>query len=503
MEQRRFHLSTLMGRLRFLALGAVLTSLSAACARVTPIVAPGSVEAACERFFEGLDAMTVEAGVRDGGAARVEGAPYLRANRFLASFVQDDLSREAYAEWLERLRATDAAARRVELTRLARDAVGRVPFSPFPAWSIEQSVRECGRRLVRRDLTSPERRAWLADRIAVPDAYRTWFRVAGLYPLTRIAFDEGVSALHRDLRGTFALPLDKIPRRGSLVRYVPASADSLAPGVVAQLMAAASDNALHVSEPRADALERLYDNFAPVWEVDTGLADDRIGALRWWRGNRLGVDAGSPVVYRFASHTRFRDENLLQLNYLVWFPRRTSEHALDIYAGRLDGLIWRVTLSANGQPLAYDSIHPCGCYYQVFPGIGYRVVQPNDGAESVLSPYPLMAANQDHRLVIRVSSGRHYLQAVYADANTGQGIRYGWRDYEELLVLPHPDGQRRSLFDQEGLVGDSQRLERFVLWASGIPSPGAMRQSGTQAIALIGRRHFDDARLLERILLSL
>jgi hypothetical protein len=30
-----------------------------------------------------------------------------------------------------------------------------------------------------------------------------------------------------------------------------------------------------------------------------------------------------------------------------------------------------------------------------------------------------------------------------------------------------------------------------------------MRQPGTQAIALIGRRHFDDGRLLEQILLSL
>jgi len=32
----------------------------------------------------------------------------------------------------------------------------------------------------------------------------------------------------------------------------------------------------------------------------------------------------------------------------------------------------------------------------------------------------------------------------------------------------------------------------------GIPSPGAMRQWGHHAIAFVGRRHFDDARLFEQ-----
>ncbi len=31
----------------------------------------------------------------------------------------------------------------------------------------------------------------------------------------------------------------------------------------------------------------------------------------------------------------------------------------------------------------------------------------------------------------------------------------------------------------------------------GISSPGAMRQAGTQATAFVGRRHFDDADLLD------
>ena len=43
-----------------------------------------------------------------------------------------------------------------------------------------------------------------------------------------------------------------------------------------------------------------------------------------------------------------------------------------------------------------------------------------------------------------------------------------------------------------------ERAERFLFWPMGIASPGAMRQWGRQASALAGRRHFDDADLLER-----
>ena len=44
----------------------------------------------------------------------------------------------------------------------------------------------------------------------------------------------------------------------------------------------------------------------------------------------------------------------------------------------------------------------------------------------------------------------------------------------------------------------AERAERFLSRPMGIASPGAMRQWGRQASALVGRRHFDDADLLER-----
>jgi hypothetical protein len=191
---------------------------------------------------------------------------------------------------------------------------------------------------------------------------------------------------------------------------------------------------------------------------------------------------------------------LLQLNYLVWFPARPPSGSLDIYAGDFDGLIWRVTLSEDGKPLAYDSIHPCGCYYQIFPGEGMRVVQPQDGSEPILSPAPIPRLRSGERLAIRVASRTHFIQAVTAETDVPASEVYVWRDYDELRSLPLPKGGHHSLFGTDGLLRASERPERFLLWPMGVSSAGAMRQWGTLATAFVGRRHFDDPRLLQALL---
>jgi hypothetical protein len=59
-------------------------------------------------------------------------------------------------------------------------------------------------------------------------------------------------------------------------------------------------------------------------------------------------------------------------------------------------------------------------------------------------------------------------------------------------------GGTRSLFDARGRVPGSERAERWLFWPMGIPDAGSMRQWGRQPTAFVGRRHFDDADLLER-----
>ena len=64
--------------------------------------------------------------------------------------------------------------------------------------------------------------------------------------------------------------------------------------------------------------------------------------------------------------------------------------------------------------------------------------------------------------------------------------------------LPLPGGGFRSIYGADALVQGTERGERFLFWPMGIPSAGAMRQWGNHATAFLGRRHFDDADLIEK-----
>ena len=77
-------------------------------------------------------------------------------------------------------------------------------------------------------------------------------------------------------------------------------------------------------------------------------------------------------------------------------------------------------------------------------------------------------------------------------------MRYAFRPYEELRSLPRAGGVHASAFGADGLIAGTERAERFFFWPMGIASPGAMRQWGRHATAFVGRRHFDDAHLIER-----
>jgi hypothetical protein len=447
-----------------------------------------------------MDRLVASAGVRDAGSARISGFPHLRIDRFLASFAPERPIGEAYAAWLERLRKLDREARRGELRNLPHREVQQIAAGVPLGMTAESAIDACGQRLAQKDVQSAKRRAELLARAGVPDAYDGWRRVVGLYPLARWPIIEGVGRLHRDAREAFAKPLRALPVTGRLMRYGPPAVRALSEAEIAAILTTSSQNPLGIPDPKGAFLDRLFETFAPVFEIDTATDDDRVGLIRLDRGGKAQVDGSTPVVYRLVSRARFGDESLLQLIYLIWLPARPGENLRDIYAGKFDGLIWRVTLTPEGKPLAYDSIHPCGCYYQVFPGAGFWVVQPEDGSEPVLSPGPLINPKPGERLVIRLAHRTHFIQRVYPELRPAVGVGYGWRDYDELRSLEGPDGKRRSLFDEEGLVPCSERPERFLFWPMGVPSAGAMRQWGTHAIAFLGRRHFDDPRLLEKIL---
>jgi hypothetical protein len=109
------------------------------------------------------------------------------------------------------------------------------------------------------------------------------------------------------------------------------------------------------------------------------------------------------------------------------------------------------------------------------------------------------------RLVVQLSSGTHDVVGVqYHHANSSSAASpattvkpYRLVDDDTLRSLPQSDGSHRSVFDTQGIIPGTYRAERYVFWPMGIDNPGAMRQWGRHATAFVGRRHFDDADLLD------
>jgi hypothetical protein len=360
---------------------------------------------------------------------------------------------------------------------------------------LRDELDRCRARLLATDLAQAERRAALRDAARVPDDYVTWWRVAGLYPLTAPIVSANIAVWHAENRDTFATPLTALPVAGDLVRWAPPPGTALDAAQVREILQRSRDP-LGIPLPAPADLDRLFDTYAPAWEVDVTDADDRIGMLRW--DNGPVVDTARPTLYRKVSHTRFGDQVLLQLNYIVWFPARSGN---DLYAGRLDGISWRVTLGPDGEPWLYDAMHNCGCYHEFFPSrhLRLRGDLPTGYFEPPLLPQP---APEHQPLVLRIAHHIHFIQRLYHDASPPESQPsaqpMAWEEYDTLRSLP-TDGGYHSLFGEHGLIPGTERRERFILWPMGIRSPGAMRQWGHHATAFVGRRHFDDPYLIESL----
>jgi hypothetical protein len=359
---------------------AVLVLWLPACADLQPLSEPIKLNASsCERFFQAIDKQVDEYGVGDAGAAKISGFAGLRVDRFLASFAQQNLTTDAYAAWLNRLQKLDETARLIEWRNLPDKAKSRLQSSV--TGDVKVAIHSCGQILAQQVQNSPSQRSRLQAEIQSPEAYSTWQRLFGLYYLTRWAIADGVRQLHQEMQAPFLHNDQSV--EGQLIHYVPPTSPAIQAAEVAAILEQSAANPLAIPEPSTDQLDQLFAAFAPAWLVDTLSDNDRIGMVNITGDGDAYIDTHKPIVYRLPSHTRFGKQILLQLNYMVWFPARPPDGLLDIYAGRFDGLIWRVTLKMDGQPLVYDSIHPCGCYYQIFPAEAVRVVQPEDGSEPI------------------------------------------------------------------------------------------------------------------------
>lgn len=479
----------------------LLLSSLAACQTLTKVDADfdasltnASEVRECFSLLALVDDLVAEHGQPDAGPVRVEGFPYLRVDRFHAALATEATqSGESFTQWINALRDLDAEARSMELANLPTSIQEENP-------NLAQRVDACADTAMVLQMENGVARRNVLAAIEVPDDYRYWQRLLGFYPIAIPFLNRGVNAWHDDARELFATPIEKLPRQGRLVRYrPPTQKDQTQAESSGRAYSEVARNPLGIPRPTDEELQQLFAKHAPIIEQNVLSSSDRIGMPMHGPAGP-DVDTAVPVLFTDTAYTKFQGKNLLQLLYLVWYPERPSSGLLDILAGDIDGLYWRVTLDENGEPLLYDTIHACGCYHYFFPARDWPT-PVNSGwfTEPVLAPHSLKT---DGAAVLRVEAVSHYLQGVRA--NTGsmaveQEQHYRMLPYDLLRQLPKPGGGSQSWFASSALLEGSERAERWILWPTGVPSPGAMRQWGHHATAFVGSRHFDEPELIERI----
>jgi hypothetical protein len=501
-----------------IVLAMLLVAGCASTLRTTPSrqLASDGEAGACAAFFVALDRVTGAAGVHDVGESRIAGFPYLRVNRLLAALRDEAASGPAFNDWLDRLQKLSDTARALEVANLPANSwhndFPRVDRATLAMW-----VRHCTEVLRAEDVRDPAQRDALREGARVEDEYETLPRILGLYPLSSVFVAQGVRRWHKNARERFT---NAPPSKWRAREYVLYSAEMGAASDhanVQRMLLRSPRDALGLPHYSDEVLNRLFRHYAPRWVIHERSDDDRIGAAVWKSSAEPRVQVGEPVTYTRLSFARFNGELLTQLNYIVWFPARTAQVWPDIYAGPLDGLNLRITLRADGEPLLYESIHNCGCYYKAYPTSQLRIRENIDYAEP---PLILAAPALDpaiHTLAVGLQSATHYVEHLFAvprdnaadgrsgnmTSNAGVGVggvkTYVLRDYAVLRSLAQANGERRSLFDVHGMIPISVRPERFLLWPTGVRSPGAMRQWGRHPVAFVGERHFDDADALDRM----
>jgi len=490
------------GLIKAIVVGSAAAALASGCASLPEphranLASESSTVQGCAAWFQALDQAIDEDGVRDAGDYRVPGYPYLRVDRFLASFrAKAETDGNGFAAWFGHMRERDATARRYELRNLAAARLTALGISGREQASAR--TEECAGQLAHRDLASPLARKRLAERAVVPDDYSNWQRALGLYGLARIPFARGVERWHDEALALFREPRDGGSPSRTFWRYGPSGTARVARQASAILAGVQLDPLGIPALSRADR-DRLLAAYAPVFEIETTGSFDRFGPIAWGRSPSPEVDPSRPTVYGRLAHTRYGDRTLVQLVYSIWFPERPQDGPFDLLAGKLDGVVLRVTLSQDGEPLVYDSIHPCGCFHMFFPTpLAQPRQRPEGDDEWAFIPATVPAPGSGQRIAVRIASRSHYLLAIAPVSEQPTDRTYDIADEDELRSLPAGDGAWRSAFGPDGLVPGTERAERVLFWPMGIASAGAMRQWGKHATAFLGRRHFDDANLLEQ-----
>jgi hypothetical protein len=473
------------------------------CARVPlptqsyHVGAPGPL-GKCADFFESLDRQTKAANVIDSGAFRVKNYPYLRTNRFLASLGDVVDNGEAFAAWIHHMQSLDQEARAHEIANLPESSAA-VPDTENDRSGLYAQVVTCGNTLKAGDFHSFKHQADFIKGVSAPDEYFISRRFLGIYPLSSMFVYSGVTRWHTEVKQNFT---STPPANWQSIQYRPET--TVDDESLHRIIGSMQRDALGIPTYSEEARKALFQCYAPVWQIQFEGEFDRIGTPIWNAQGVLEVDTQRPITYTLLSFTRFRKDILTQLNYIIWFPSRPKDSAFDIYGGFLDGINYRITLDNHHRPLLYETVHNCGCYYKAYPTNRLQGRQKIAYAEPPLILKAPEPASGKNLMTVSINSRTHHVQHIYFSSHklSPPAMRYPLANYSQLRSLPYKTNIRKSMFRQDGIVEGSERLERHILWTTGVLSPGAMRQWGRHPVAFVGKRHFDDPFYMENMFLE-
>ncbi|MGI9479027.1 MAG: hypothetical protein ACR2PI_20155 [Hyphomicrobiaceae bacterium] len=496
--------------------------LTAGCSSQMPAPSSGlvidstrPVRSSCAIALDRIRQAVADANVTDAQDRPIPGFAFLRVNRFLARIGRrfaNGRPGPAFEAWVDRLQALEREGLQVELANLGnagRRRLARTVAARGTAPSdILAKASQCGQRARQRALATAAGRRRLVQAARVADNYSDTAQLLGAYPLTSIPVNLGWQRWKAQNLASFERPPSDQPVIGRVVEFRPPSSPAtLNRRAVRSLIRRSRRSPLGIPEPRGASMQRLLHTFAPVWQVDVAGRYDKPGFPTWRRkAGTVYIDVERAVTFTRISHAIVDNKVHLQLNYAIWFEQRPAIGPLDLLSGNLDGVVWRVTLGDDGRPLIYDSIHLCGCYHFLFP-VSSRFSKNRAERNPSLKEVPAVIAGfkpptGGQRVTLRLASGSHYLLAVKSQARrrtTAARRTYRYANETILRSLPLSGARRRSLYRSDGLIAGTERLERFVLWPTGVVSPGALRQWGHHAIAFADRRHFDDPLLFDII----
>ncbi len=414
----------------------------------------------CRESFAAIDARIDKAGVRDAGYHQVEGFPYLRSDRLMASFTKEISDPDTYSIWILQLRDNESFSRDIELRNLGLPNQERA--------GLLSDLRLCSVWLSLNELDDKATRERMIKAVPVPAS-----------PIVATPPNPQRNAR---IKADFAKAQAQLSSPGPLTLWQARtpSADEEAPPTFDRL----SHDELGRSGMTTLWWTSLAEAHAPRLLIETAGPQDRPGAPVWIEtkdhGTQLGINLDQPTVYYQASYMRFGGRSLIQFVYFIFFPSSTPD------AAALDGMAWRVTLDPDGKPLVYDSVRMDGSDHLWFPAQALPTrALPQDQNALALA----LQSAPSGPWAVRLQSADHLARRLVPVTANSTAKPYTLKPYEDLLTLDLPKGGTRSIYDPTGLL-------------AGANTQNAPRQFGALPATSNGMRYFDDPYLIESVFVA-